>query len=253
MWDTLDLDHERVDDIPLILGLATPPEAPRGPRSTPRPAPSPSGALSGLDRHRLDRLYPLPGRSPQVGRPRLGPRPSRHPRTPDRPADPRRRLHRRPPGHPAPSPRPRRGPLRPGGPALGGDLRGVPTPRGAGPPRQHHDVRLPHRRRRGPDAAGPEQGPSPGPAPAQAHGRRRRAHRPDPRHRGPPRQHQRRPALPAADHPGAGGPGAIAGCCTAAIARWPPWRRGPTSRATAITIWSPCPCRPATRRCWTGR
>ena len=23
MWDTLDLDHERVDDIPLILGLAT--------------------------------------------------------------------------------------------------------------------------------------------------------------------------------------------------------------------------------------
>ena len=46
------------------------------------------------------------------------------------------------------------------------------------------------RHRRGADAAGPEQGPSPRSAPAEAHGRRRRAHRRDPRHRDPPRQHQ---------------------------------------------------------------
>src|SRR5512142_1281800 len=93
---TLELTHERVDDVPLLLGFLISLRLPRHPRSPSTAPPAPSGPLQWLAHHRLDRLHPLSSRPPQGPGPILGPGTPPHPRGPHRPDHPPRRVQRRP-------------------------------------------------------------------------------------------------------------------------------------------------------------
>src|SRR3954467_3044760 len=84
---TLELTHERVDDVPLLLGFLIKLRLPEildrhlPPHSPPHaPSLAPPGPPQRLAPHHLDRLHPLPCRPPQVPRPTLGRWTPAHPR-----------------------------------------------------------------------------------------------------------------------------------------------------------------------------